>query len=46
MQPVQIALQSLPALQEISTPAQLGIGHEFTEGTLNPSVQVINKCIG
>jgi len=39
IQPVQIPLQSLPTLQQINTPAQLGVNCKLTEGALNPVIQ-------
>ncbi|KAK4832143.1 hypothetical protein QYF61_020883 [Mycteria americana] len=43
IQPVQVPLQSLPPLKQINTPAQLGVVCKFTEGALNPLVQIIDK---
>ncbi|PKU30089.1 hypothetical protein llap_19607 [Limosa lapponica baueri] len=43
IQPVQIPLQSLPTLQQINTPGQLGVICELTEGALDPFVQIIYK---
>ncbi|KAK4821026.1 hypothetical protein QYF61_012112 [Mycteria americana] len=45
IQPVQVPLQSLPALQQINTPAQLGVFCKLTEGALDPFVQIIDKDI-
>ncbi|KAK4829274.1 hypothetical protein QYF61_002666 [Mycteria americana] len=45
IQPVLIALQSLPTLKQINTPAQLGIVCKLTEGALNPLIQIIDKDI-
>ncbi|KAK4818866.1 hypothetical protein QYF61_020085 [Mycteria americana] len=45
IQPIQIPLQSLPTLQQINTPAQLGVICKLTEGALNPFVQIIDKDI-
>ncbi|GAB0181288.1 cAMP-dependent protein kinase inhibitor alpha [Grus japonensis] len=45
IQPVQIPLQTLPALKQINTPAQLGVIFKFTEGALNPLAQIIDKDI-
>ncbi|KAJ7407293.1 hypothetical protein BTVI_63576 [Pitangus sulphuratus] len=45
IQPVQILLQSLPELQQINSPTQLGIILRFTEDALNPLIQIINKDI-
>ncbi|KAK4826382.1 hypothetical protein QYF61_008053 [Mycteria americana] len=44
-QPVQIPLQSLPTLQQINTPTQLGVICKLTESTLDPLVQIIDKDI-
>jgi len=43
MQPAQIPLQSLPTLQQIDTPTQLGVICRLTEGALNPVIQIIDK---
>ncbi|KAK4813681.1 hypothetical protein QYF61_019574 [Mycteria americana] len=43
IQPVQVPLQSLPTLQQINTPAQLGVICKLTEGALDPFVQIIDK---
>ncbi|KAK4811007.1 hypothetical protein QYF61_015711 [Mycteria americana] len=45
IQPVQVPLQSLPTLQQINTPTQLGVICKLTEGALNPFVQIIDKDI-
>ena len=45
MEPVQIPLQSLPALQQINTAAPCGVICELTEGAHSPLVQVIDKDI-
>ena len=45
MQPVQIPLQSLPTLQQISTPTQLGAACKLTEGAFDPLIQIIGKDI-
>lgn len=42
---VQVPLQNLPALQQINTPAQLGVIHKFTESALDPLIQIISKDI-
>ncbi|KAJ7413022.1 hypothetical protein BTVI_44355 [Pitangus sulphuratus] len=42
IQPVQIPL---PILQQIYIPNQLGVVHKFTEGTLDPFIQIINKDV-
>ncbi|KAK4825372.1 hypothetical protein QYF61_027125 [Mycteria americana] len=39
IQPVQVPLQSLPPLQQINTPTQLGVVCKLTESTLDPFVQ-------
>ncbi|TRZ08032.1 hypothetical protein HGM15179_019075 [Zosterops borbonicus] len=44
IQPVQIPLQRLPALQQINCPAQRSVIHELTEDVLVPLVQIINKA--
>ncbi|GAB0204449.1 hypothetical protein GRJ2_002910500 [Grus japonensis] len=46
IQPVQIPLQSLPALKQINAPAQLGVVCKFTEGALDPLIQIIDKGDG
>ncbi|KAK4820326.1 hypothetical protein QYF61_023559 [Mycteria americana] len=45
IQPVQVPLQSLPPLQQINTPTQLGVICKLTEGALDPLVQVTDKDI-
>ncbi|KAK4817189.1 LOW QUALITY PROTEIN: hypothetical protein QYF61_003582, partial [Mycteria americana] len=45
IQPVQVPLQSLPALQQINTPAQLGVICKLTEGALDPFVQILDKDV-
>ncbi|KAK4825636.1 hypothetical protein QYF61_001421 [Mycteria americana] len=45
IQPVQVPLQSLPTLQQINTPTQLGVVCKPTESTLDPFVQIIDKDI-
>ncbi|KAK4819909.1 hypothetical protein QYF61_014644 [Mycteria americana] len=45
IQPVQVPLQSLPALQQINTPAQFGIICKLSEGALDPLIQIIDKDI-
>ncbi|KAK4815796.1 hypothetical protein QYF61_007236 [Mycteria americana] len=45
IQPVQVPLQSLPPLQQINTPTQLGVICKLTESTLDPSVQIIDKDV-
>ncbi|KAK4829578.1 hypothetical protein QYF61_005678 [Mycteria americana] len=44
-QPVQVPLQSLPTLQQINTPAQLGVVCKLTEGALDPLVHIIDKDV-
>ncbi|KAK4827707.1 LOW QUALITY PROTEIN: hypothetical protein QYF61_020985 [Mycteria americana] len=44
-QPVQVPLQSLPTLQQINTPTQLGVICKLTESTLDPFVQIIDKDV-
>ncbi|KAK4825514.1 hypothetical protein QYF61_000027, partial [Mycteria americana] len=45
IQPVQVPLQSLPTLQQINTPTQLGVICKLTESTLDPFVQIIDKDV-
>ncbi|KAK4823531.1 hypothetical protein QYF61_003040 [Mycteria americana] len=45
IQPVQVPLQSLPTLQQINTPTQLGVICKLTEGALDPFVQIIDKDV-
>ncbi|KAK4821035.1 hypothetical protein QYF61_012215 [Mycteria americana] len=45
IQPVQVPLQSLPPLQQINTPTQLGVICKLTEGALDPFIQIIDKDI-
>ncbi|KAK4817461.1 LOW QUALITY PROTEIN: hypothetical protein QYF61_015616 [Mycteria americana] len=45
IQPVQVPLQSLPTLQQINTPAQLGVICKLTEGALDPFIQIIDKDV-
>ncbi|KAK4817737.1 hypothetical protein QYF61_026537 [Mycteria americana] len=45
IQPVQVPLQSLPTLQQINTPTQLGVICKLTEGALDPLIQTIDKDI-
>jgi len=45
IQSVQIPLQSLPTLQQIDTPAQLGVICKLAEGALNPLMQITDKVI-
>ncbi|KAK4819907.1 hypothetical protein QYF61_014642 [Mycteria americana] len=45
IQPVQVPLQSLPALQQINTPAQFGVICRLSEGALDPLIQIIDKDI-
>ncbi|KAJ7421365.1 hypothetical protein BTVI_18657 [Pitangus sulphuratus] len=43
IQHVQVLLQSLPALQKINTPTQLGVICKLTEGSLKLLVQISDK---
>jgi len=45
IQSVQIPLQTFPTLQQINTPAQLGVICRLTEGALTAVIQVIDKDI-
>jgi len=45
IQSVQIPLQSLPTLEQIDTPPQLGVICKLTEGALNPLIHIIDKDI-
>ncbi|KAK4830676.1 hypothetical protein QYF61_012776 [Mycteria americana] len=45
IQPVQVPLQSLPTLQQINIPTQLGVICKLTEGALDPFVQIVDKDI-
>ncbi|KAK4817079.1 hypothetical protein QYF61_027910, partial [Mycteria americana] len=45
IQPVQVPLQSLPTLQQINTPTQLGVICKLTEGALDPFVQIIDEDV-
>ncbi|KAK4821791.1 hypothetical protein QYF61_003166 [Mycteria americana] len=45
IQPVQVPLQTLPTLEQINTPAQLGVVCKLTEGALDPFVQIIDKDV-
>ncbi|KAK4819628.1 hypothetical protein QYF61_008848 [Mycteria americana] len=45
IQPVQVPLQSLPPLQQINTPTQLGVTCKLTEDALDPLVQIIDKDV-
>ena len=45
VQPVQIPLQSLPALKNISPPTQLVVVCKLTEGALNPPGRIIDKVL-
>jgi len=45
IQSVQIPLQSLPTLEQISAPTQLGVICKLTEGALNPLILIIDKGI-
>jgi len=45
IQPVQFPLQSLPVLEQINTPTQLGVICKLTEGALNPLIQIFDKDV-
>jgi len=45
IQPAQIPLQSLLTLEQIDTPAQLGVICKLTEGALNPLMQIIDRDV-
>ncbi|KAK4833014.1 hypothetical protein QYF61_027116 [Mycteria americana] len=45
IQPVQVPLQSLPTLQQINTPTQLGVVCKLTESALDPFIQIIDKDV-
>jgi len=45
IQSVQIPLQSLPNLEKIDTPTQVGFIFRLTEGALNPLIQIIDKDV-
>ncbi|KAK4819037.1 hypothetical protein QYF61_024402 [Mycteria americana] len=45
IQPVQVPLQSLPTLQQINTPTQLGVICKLTQSALDPFIQIIDKDI-
>ncbi|KAK4816367.1 hypothetical protein QYF61_016271 [Mycteria americana] len=45
IQPVQVPLQSLPTLQLINSPTQLGVICKLTEGALDALIQIIDKDI-
>ncbi|TRZ19361.1 hypothetical protein HGM15179_007751 [Zosterops borbonicus] len=45
IQPIQVFLQSPPALQQIHTCSQLGITGKFADGGLDPLIHVINENI-
>ncbi|KAK4810572.1 hypothetical protein QYF61_004535 [Mycteria americana] len=45
IQPVQVPLQTLPTLQQINTPTQLGVICKHAEGAFDPFVQIIDKDI-
>ena len=44
-QPVQVPLQNLPALKEISPPTQPDVVGNLTEGALNPPGCIIDKVL-
>lgn len=41
----KIPVQNLPALQQMSTPTQLGVVSKLTEDALDPLIQIIDKNI-
>ncbi|PKU46103.1 rna-directed dna polymerase from mobile element jockey-like [Limosa lapponica baueri] len=45
VQPVQIPLQSPSTLQQVDTPTQLGVVGKFTEGALDPLIEIIDKDV-
>ena len=45
IQPIQVPLQSLPTLEQIDIPTQLGVTCKFTEGALKPLIHIIDKDI-
>ncbi|KAK4823743.1 hypothetical protein QYF61_006012 [Mycteria americana] len=45
IQPVEVPLQSLPALQQINTPTQLGVICKLAESALDPFIQIIDKDV-
>ncbi|KAK4818284.1 hypothetical protein QYF61_010426 [Mycteria americana] len=45
IQPVQVPLQSLPTLQQINIPTQLGVVCKLTESALDPFIQIIDKDV-
>ncbi|KAK4825593.1 hypothetical protein QYF61_000682 [Mycteria americana] len=45
IQPVWVPLQSLPTLQQLNTPTQLGVICKLTEGALDALIQIIDKDI-
>ncbi|RMB99698.1 hypothetical protein DUI87_23700 [Hirundo rustica rustica] len=45
IQPVQIPLQRLPALQQINTSAQVTVVYKFTKGALDRLIPIIDKDI-
>ncbi|PKU38475.1 rna-directed dna polymerase from mobile element jockey-like [Limosa lapponica baueri] len=45
IQPAQIPLQGFSTLQQVDTPTQLGVVGKFTEGPLDPLVQIIYKDV-
>ncbi|TRZ22786.1 hypothetical protein HGM15179_004302 [Zosterops borbonicus] len=44
-EPIQIPLQSLSTLKQINTPTQFSVICKFTEGAIDPNVQVIDKDV-
>ena len=45
IQPVQIPLQSLPTLEQVDTPAQVGVICKLPEGALDPLIQITDKDV-
>ena len=45
IQSVQTPLQSLPTLEQINNPTQLGVVCKLIEGVLAPIIQIIDKDI-
>lgn len=45
IEPVQILLQTLPDIQQINTPPQLGVICKFAVGTVNPLIHITNRNI-
>jgi len=45
IQPAQIPLLSLPALEQIDIPTQFGVLCKFTAGSLKSFIQIMDKVI-